>query len=208
MKKINRFSVVMFFIALAGPEAVLAASMYHAIEGATHHFNNVNGQESDVYKELTGVTLGNPISYVFMRDGRMTEDESSGGFSGFSGLFSSSCQPSSAYYKVPGFTDVALTGGASNGSGFVDLSPLVSREDIGSSGDFSNWLARTSLNTALARMTLTDDAKNHNQYFHDLVLTSVSTQSPSTSVPDSTTYLLVSLGLIGMGLARCKDCLS
>ncbi|MEJ2424113.1 MAG: hypothetical protein P8101_06570 [Candidatus Thiodiazotropha sp.] len=208
MKKINRFTVVMLFGVLVGPEVILAAPLYDTFKGATQHFNNINGQQSDVYKALTRPGPVDPIPRVVSADSRVTEAVSSGDSSGLSALLSYSCQSFTAYREVQGVTDAILTGGASNGSASIDLTHMVSQENIGSNEDFSNWLTGISPTTARVHMALIDDANNHAKYFNDLILTSVSAHSTPAPVPESTTFLLVSLGLIGMGLAQCKDCFS
>jgi hypothetical protein len=208
MKKINRFTVVMLFGVLAGPGVIFAAPLYDTFKGATQHFNKLNGQQSDVYKALTGPGPVNPIPRVVIADGRVTEGMSSVDSSGLSALLSYSCQPPSGYHEVQGATDAIFTGGASNGAVSIDLTHLVSQENLGSNEDFSDWLTGISPNTARVHMALIDDANNHAQYFNDPILTSVSAHSTPAPVPESTTFLLVSLGLIGMGLAQCKDCFS
>jgi hypothetical protein len=123
----------------------------------------------------------------------------------FRGDFGYSPIPSSRYYEEPLFPEIYFDGYAPNGSINIHTSPLVPRSNIGSYDDLTNWLTDASIHTDDTVIHLLDNEGNNYRYRNDLTLVSVSTVLPSTSVPEPATYLLMSIGLMGIGAKRFKD---
>ncbi len=147
----------------------------------------------DYYAELVAGT-----GLIFEADG----SNSNGG--NFGGYLAYSPSPSSPYYETPFFPFLNMYGHASNASLNLSLSPYVPRSSTTSYEDFSAWWADSEnlIRTADNTLRLYDSEGSNWSYQLDLALTSVTEAPPTTSVPEPSTYLLMSLGLIGMGVMR------
>jgi hypothetical protein len=115
--------------------------------------------------------------------------------------------PSSTNYEDPVNSYLYMGGLASNSGINLYLFPDVPRSSTGSYEDFSQWFAAEHtypIHSNDNTLTFHDNEGNHWHYLVNVNLTSVTSTPPSTSVPEPATYLLMGLGLIGMGAQRFK----
>jgi hypothetical protein len=127
----------------------------------------------------------------------------------FGGNLSYILDPSSNNYEEEPMNSYLYMGGlASNGGINLYLFPPVPRSSTGSYEDFSQWFATEHTYPVHSNdnsLSFQDNEGNHWHYQVDVDLTSVTSNLPSTSVPEPATYLLMGLGLIGMGAQRFKN---
>ena len=149
----------------------------------------------DYYAELVGGT-----GLIF------EENDPNSAHGDFGGSLDYSTTPSSYYYDRPANPYLYMSGRASNAALDLYLFANVPRSSTGNLEAFSGWLT-DSVNSISSRdntLYLYDNDNNQLGYQMDLTLTAVSAASPVASVPEPATYLLMALGLIGIGAIRFK----
>ncbi|MEJ2426821.1 MAG: hypothetical protein P8101_20680, partial [Candidatus Thiodiazotropha sp.] len=80
MKKSNRFYLTASLAVLMNMNIAQAVPLYYTFEGRAG-VNGVNSQAEAIYNDLTGVSLGDTVSYVFLVDDEVSGNDQEYGYS-------------------------------------------------------------------------------------------------------------------------------
>ncbi|MEJ2609105.1 MAG: PEP-CTERM sorting domain-containing protein [Candidatus Thiodiazotropha sp.] len=233
MKKYYYVSLFVGLVALANLNNAQATPLYYTFEGVVSddpHFTRYDSAGS--FYDLTGLSVNDPISYVFLVDdevGVHTVTENFGGWghewhhlnyhtelvSGTGLVVGDNSSGSFRAYidfDQQGESDqgdFTISGTASNGY-FSMYSYCyngeIPREAMDSNTNFTQWAVGhlDSIDN-----TLVIEKDNLQSAFQlSVELTSISETLPNSSVPEPSTFLLMGIGLISIGATRIRKLLT
>jgi hypothetical protein len=126
----------------------------------------------------------------------------------FDGLLIFMNDPTSPYFENNRYEYGDLGGRGSNGSLSIYFDSQLTRTDITSPPYLSSWSSKR-IGSGEVTLSLREDDGYHTNLYSHLALTSISdtytAPEHSTSVPEPSTFLLMGLGILGIGARRLKQ---